>query len=31
MTAHTRLAKPLVELALGALGFFMSRHWVYRK
>jgi putative flippase GtrA len=25
------LAKPLVELALGALGFFMSRHWVYRK
>lgn len=25
------LAKPVVELALGALGFFMSRHWVYRK
>ena len=25
------LAKPLVELALGALGFFLSRHWVYRK
>lgn len=25
------LAKPLVELALGALGFFISRHWVYRK
>lgn len=25
------LAKPLVEPALGALGFFMSRHWVYRK
>ena len=25
------LAKPLVELALGALGFFLSRQWVYRK
>lgn len=25
------LAKPVVELALGALGFFISRHWVYRK
>ena len=24
------LAKPAVELALGALGFGLSRHWVYR-
>ena len=25
------LAKPAVELALGVVGFFLSRHWVYRK
>lgn len=25
------LAKPLVEAALGVLGFIGSRHWVYRK
>jgi putative flippase GtrA len=25
------LAKPGVELVLGAAGFFLSRHWVYRK
>lgn len=25
------LAKPLVELALGLIGFLISRHWVYRK
>ena len=25
------LAKPGVELLLGAAGFFLSRHWVYRK
>ena len=25
------LAKPAVELALGVAGFFLSRHWVYRK
>lgn len=25
------LAKPGVELALGVVGFFLSRHWVYRK
>lgn len=25
------LAKPLVEIALGLLGFLVSRHWVYRK
>jgi putative flippase GtrA len=25
------LAKPAVELALGAIGFLMSRHWVYRR
>jgi putative flippase GtrA len=25
------LAKPGVELMLGAVGFFLSRHWVYRK
>lgn len=27
----TWLAKPAVELALGALGFLLSRHWVYRR
>ena len=25
------LAKPAIELALGVVGFFLSRHWVYRK
>ena len=25
------LAKPAVELALGVVGFVLSRHWVYRK
>jgi len=25
------LAKPGVELALGAVGFFLSRHWVYKR
>lgn len=25
------LAKPAVELALGGLGFVLSRHWVYRR
>lgn len=25
------LAKPAVELGLGALGFVLSRHWVYRR
>lgn len=25
------LAKPAVELALGVVGFFLSRHWVYRR
>ena len=25
------LAKPLVEVCLGLLGFLVSRHWVYRK
>lgn len=25
------LAKPVVELALGLIGFLVSRHWVYRK
>lgn len=25
------LAKPLVEVALGLVGFFLSRHWVYKK
>lgn len=25
------LAKPAVELALGGLGFLLSRHWVYRR
>ncbi len=25
------LAKPLVEIALGAIGFVLSRHWVYRR
>ena len=25
------LAKPAVELTLGVVGFFLSRHWVYRK
>ena len=25
------LAKPLVEVALGLLGFMVSRHWVYRR
>ena len=25
------LAKPGVELALGGVGFFLSRHWVYRR
>lgn len=25
------LAKPLVELALAAVGFILSRHWVYRR
>ena len=25
------LAKPLVELALAAVGFTVSRHWVYRR
>lgn len=25
------LAKPLVEVALAAVGFFLSRHWVYRR
>ena len=25
------LAKPLVELALAAVGFTLSRHWVYRR
>lgn len=25
------LAKPLVELALAAIGFTLSRHWVYRR
>ena len=25
------LAKPGVEVVLGAIGFFLSRHWVYRK
>jgi putative flippase GtrA len=24
------LAKPAVELALGVIGFFLSRHWVYK-
>lgn len=27
----TWLAKPGVELILGALGFLLSRHWVYRR
>jgi putative flippase GtrA len=27
----TWLAKPGVELVLGALGFLLSRHWVYRR
>jgi len=27
----TWMAKPAVELALGALGFILSRHWVYRR
>src|SRR3546814_8472340 len=25
------LAKPGIEVVLGAIGFFLSRHWVYRK
>ena len=25
------LAKPLVEIALGVVGFVVSRHWVYRR
>ena len=25
------LAKPLVEVALGLLGFVLSRHWIYRR
>ena len=25
------LAKPGVELVLGAIGFFLSRHWVYKR
>lgn len=25
------LAKPAVELALGVIGFFLSRHWVYKR
>ena len=25
------LAKPAVEIALGGIGFFLSRHWVYRR
>lgn len=25
------LAKPAVELALGAVGFVVSRHWIYRR
>lgn len=25
------LAKPLVEIALGLVGFMVSRHWVYRR
>jgi len=25
------LAKPLVEVALGMLGFVLSRHWIYRR
>jgi len=27
----TWLAKPAVELALGGVGFVLSRHWVYRR
>ncbi len=25
------LAKPLVEIALGLVGFVLSRHWIYRR
>ena len=26
-----RLAKPMVEFALGGVGFVLSRHWIYKK